>query len=935
MASVALAPLLVLQLGVLWLIRTGAETEVPAFVIERLQPRLRDAGISCSWSSARISLSGRIELTDASVGASSSSDPVFEAGRLTVVLDPVDLLLYRRVRPVRLWLDRGRLLCPALLSPTGRREIALDRVRAALRREGDRLIVETLQADCAGIPLVVHGRVLPAGATGASAPPPRHDTPAPATPAASPAASPLRAPGLAAARLVALRPWLSRLSGASMELAGEEVGGEVRLRLTGLADALSIAEEGVSAERLRLDFGLRWDAAGPHPSGDAVFALGSLRVDRGAAGGMPAILATCGAAQLRTAFGKDWELPVAAHIVAHRPEVNRAPFDRIELFGERLAAGRIRFHATGGWCREYARVAGVLDPAAGAVDADFEARVHQDALFRHPAGPRTADLPAEFRELRVPGAIHASGHVAFAPGWKFTSADIAAETGGLHLPHVDVLSARVAAHVTPETLTIPLIEVESTTQRAKASVVTGYKATSPYRIIVCANAYPEQVRPYVGKWWDRIWADLALTPGCPALVDIDVSGQWDGLPYEHIYAAFSADKLSYRKETFDRVTVRLLEEPKPVHRISIFDMRMRNTDGTHASGRLEWRYAGPEHKRESCRFHFLGRMTKDVGVQIAGDEVVAALKDLKVGAPAEGEVTGLYHGVMSATPGRDQLQVRVAAKGPFEAWGLPGEDFSGLVLLDGSRLEVRDAALRYAGGEATGRAWLNLGEDKYRLSFESTFKDCERDAFFAGLARLKSAPAKPAAPTAPANPAKTPAEPQAPAYLSGDIKARVILPDMDTFDARGEGVMTAPGLAALPWLGALSRWMESVGVEAGTYRFDSIDGRYFVREGAVWFPDLKVRGKDAVLDVRGRYALADGALSGRAVLVPNKSDTLPLFSWAKNLATSSTKLFPVEIHGTLDEPKWKIDPTPSAMVTKQRNDSLGLPPPPKPDDGKW
>lgn len=923
MAAIALAPLLALQLGVLWLVRTDAETELPEFLAARIRPHLEQAGIFCRWESARINLSGRIALTDATVGAAGSADPVFEAGRLVVMIAPLDLLFAHRITPVRLWLDRGRLLCPASVSPTGRREVALDRIRADLRREGDRLVVNTLQADCAGVPLVAHGRILP----------PRPRAPNRAAPSATPP-NPLREPVRAASRLVALRPWLSLLENASLELRGDDTPDGARLTLDGLADALEIPAEGLRAEKLRLRADLLWDAAGPRPESETVFGFQSLRVNRPASGAIRAIDARCAAVEIRAAFGRNWELPNSVRVTAHHPEANGFPLDLVSA--ELIRQGeRLRLRGDLNWKRETIAVDAVANPATGELRAAFDARVRPDVLLTHPRAPRRADFPAELDGLAVPGIVVATGGVTLSPGWKFHAADVRAEIGRLSLAPVTVDAARIAARITPDSLSIPAIELEAPGRTVVASVETGYTAASPYRILVKGRAYPGEVRPFVGRWWDRIWADLALTPGHPGFVDLDVSGQWDGLPYENIFARVAAEKLSYRRQVFDRVSVRLLEEPAPVHRISLHDLRMSNEDGSRANGELEWRYAphaSGEHRRESCRFRFKGRLTKDVGAQIAGDDVVAALADVKLRDPAEGEVIGRYDGVMSATPGRDRLEVRIRSTGPFEAWKLPGSDFSGVVLLDGRRVEIRDAALRYAGGATTGRAWLLLDPSAYRLTFDATFKDCDRTAFFAGIAALKGPPAKPE--PAAKKPA-TPEKPQPPALVSGNLKARVILPDMATFDGSGAGVIHDPGMPSLPLLGALSRGLESMGIEAATYRFDTVESPFFIRNNAVWFPALKIRGPEAVVEAAGKYAVGPGDITFRATLVPNKSDKLPVYDWAKNILTGATKLFPVEVTGTLDNPKWKVDPTPSAILTSKRDDSLGLPPPPAPDDGKW
>jgi len=82
----ALAPLLVVQLGLLWLIQDDAGVTLPDLADDLVRKRLAAAGIRCDWSRARIAFSGRVELTDARVGGG-VDDPVFAAKRLVAVED--------------------------------------------------------------------------------------------------------------------------------------------------------------------------------------------------------------------------------------------------------------------------------------------------------------------------------------------------------------------------------------------------------------------------------------------------------------------------------------------------------------------------------------------------------------------------------------------------------------------------------------------------------------------------------------------------------------------------------------------------------------------------------------------------------------------------------------------------------------------------------
>ncbi len=108
-----------------------------------------------------------------------------------------------------------------------------------------------------------------------------------------------------------------------------------------------------------------------------------------------------------------------------------------------------------------------------------------------------------------------------------------------------------------------------------------------------------------------------------------------------------------------------------------------------------------------------------------------------------------------------------------------------------------------------------------------------------------------------------------------------------------------------------------------------------MRGGSVYLPDVTIRGPEAEVNAGGSYAIDSGKLRFRAVLNPKAPDKIPLLDWARALANRSTRLFPVNIGGTLDKPEWTIDPTPSILFKAKNDDRLGLPPAPPPDDGHW
>lgn len=937
MLCTALGPLLVVQLALLWLIRDGAEVAVPDFIGDRIRTKLAANGLHVSWAHATVALTGRIALTDARLGGAAGDD-VFTAHRLVAILDPYDLLLSGKVTPLRLWLDEGRLLCPAYASPSGKAEVALDNIRTSAHREGDRLIVGTLRAECAGVPIAAHGRLLPSIAQLEA----RMGT-SPKTPRTG---NPLRPVAIAAAKIVALKKELAPLEGASLELSGEDVPGGVRLSLDGAVEHARYP--GLEADDVRLHLGATWDADGPHPFGRAVFVVGAARYS----GKKPALDVVTHRVSLRADFGYDWTPPTEANLTGHGIAVNGAPIDQIDVFCDWHAKPSLSFRADALWHGQKITASGTADADKGSATVDFGIVALLDELRKHPAFPR--EVPAELASLRVDAPAELNGTVTLGPGAVFEKVAFATSLGFARLGAIDVRHLSAKAVVTRDDVTVTDIDATIAGHRLQGAFRSGFKPDSPYRVLLRGETFPEMVTPFVGAWWTRIWKDLKADPTYPVSADVDVAGQWEGLPHEFVYVGARARRLSYQGRTFDRASVRVIELPD---RISVGDIHAFNDDGTGATGRLEWLYRESDHKLDSVRFAFRGRLPLGTAAALGGKDVVASLADITLEQPAQALVIGRYDGPAGEKPDREALEIHVDSRGPFTAWKIPGENFKGVVRIDSPLVEVKDASFRYAGGEAKADIRVRRDPPGYRVTFDAAFDRADREQFFAGLALLKGEPVarKAAAPVeekadeglsvgipgllsinigTSGKPEKKHPLPER-ALITGNLSARIRLPDIKTLDGTGRAETLDDDMFRVPLFGAVTRGLEKMGVNAGNYRFDSASADFTIRDGSVWFPELRVRGREATVQATGRYSLADDRLFFRAMLTPKSPGNIPLLSWVKDQVNKTTRIFPVDIRGTLDKPEWSVDPSPGGLFNPKLDKSIGTPPPPPPDDGRW
>ncbi|MDR0535362.1 MAG: hypothetical protein LBG65_03270 [Puniceicoccales bacterium] len=169
-----------------------------------------------------------------------------------------------------------------------------------------------------------------------------------------------------------------------------------------------------------------------------------------------------------------------------------------------------------------------------------------------------------------------------------------------------------------------------------------------------------------------------------------------------------------------------------------------------------------------------------------------------------------------------------------------------------------------------------------------------------------------AAPGAPAAPPEAPAAPAAPPDNSSvDIVfvGGITLPHLDTLDGSGSVRFWDPELPNLRLFLGFSRVLEKIGIRASTFNIEHAQGDFTVRRMGVYFPMLKITGKNALIECVGNYGIETDALDFRASFTAKVAQNIPGVKEAMSVLYKWTKLVPVSITGTLDKPEWKLDPT--------------------------
>lgn len=160
---------LVLLLIVQVYVATTNELAVPKVMLQQLEQRLAESGVRAKFQRTSLDPTGRVLMEDVRLSLPAFIDPIVHARTVYVRVSPWPLMV-GRVEPAEIRITGGRVIVPALLSPSGEPiEIVRD-LDATIVPASREVTIAQLSARVAGVRVSAQG-TLPLPRRGAPLPP--------------------------------------------------------------------------------------------------------------------------------------------------------------------------------------------------------------------------------------------------------------------------------------------------------------------------------------------------------------------------------------------------------------------------------------------------------------------------------------------------------------------------------------------------------------------------------------------------------------------------------------------------------------------------------------------------------------------------------------------------------------------------------------------
>lgn len=863
-------------------VATSDQLEVPDFVVRALEQRLAVGGMHATFGRTRFDPSGRVLIEDVRVTLPGSEEPLVSAAAAYARLD-LWALLQGRFEPLELRLTGASLRVPAMFSPSGQADEIVRDLSADLFPRGAELEVAGLSFRLGELAVSAHG-TLHLGSLQSGQP---TRMPLAELLAEKYGAVTRQFSGAVTLLGVLDRPILdlalepSELHGAivraTLVAAGLHLPDPVGLQAGGLrvtgefpllntTEPVEIEARAVTASLAR--FGL-----------EARALKARLRVDRpaGRVPGLPDLRFADLSAAEAVAAGVAIRTPSASLVASPWPKV------RLELHGRPLDAP-LTVQADLDFSRQTAavRVDGELAPALLDV---IGARVHRDLRrFVSPASPVAfagdADFGPGWTRFRRAGGRFAAENLDTWQHLRIDEVRGRLEYDGRHLAATD-LYTRFGGNFARGSY-----EMDVPTLR--------------YRFLLSGRLRPLDIQPWFPNqpWWGNLFRNFQF-PVAPPAADMEWRGRW---PTDHetvIFLSVDAPGIALNGVPYDRVYGRLFVRPH-------FDdaLEFLVTQGTGAA-------TGTFTRWYDQKAGIMRRLELDLSSTLDLSPIARVwpkeksppevLTAFAFDQPPTVRLTGHFD-----TPGEPGdvhkvLHVEARTDHPFRFHGFPLDRLAFTAEVRDSDFVLEPLALGFAGGAVTGRVQVRgAGQTDGRIAVGAQLADASLPRAIELVQNYspKGPPRKPAV-------AGEFLRNMAGVRLDLAVSAEGAYADPLSYRGQGKALVQGPELTKVRLLGLLTPLLPFLEL-----RFTRAQADFAIDGGAINFPDVTVTGANSRIDAHGAYAVASHGLDFNATVFPlreNRSLLGVAFSGA--LAPLSV-LSQVQLHGTLDDPKWSLVASP-------------------------
>jgi hypothetical protein len=865
-------------------IALSRELPVPGFLLRRIETELAASGFELQFGRARLDPTGKVLLEDVSLRSRQFEDPLLEC-RLLYVRHDFWSLLSARPSAMEIQVEGASLQLPAMLSATGTAEPLVRNLTARVHHEHHLWQIERLACEIGNVRVTVHGSYAPAQRGGER----------------EFILSDLAGSYLAHARKVA--PFLHQLEAFEDPSLQIQISPErVDLLLTAaaahepwgvpLVTGPLVAGTTMHPNRPG-DQSVRLQVTARQVNYDEQLVAGRLRAS---------LHANVSTSRLS---GRALELDLAASTITVAGEQLLGPLVHVDLAAWPAVRGGVKLMLDG----EFLAVSADAQLAERSARLHAEGRVGPDVIAR----TLTTHTPRAAPYFVFDEPVWFQADATFTPGWKFAGVSSRVAAGRLDSRGVKVTAARGRIDIKgTDFLAYDAYAQIGADNFARGSYWMDFASTD-YRMLLEGQLRPVEIAGWFkGDWWPTFWNRYFAFP-TPPVANVDVQGRWRDGNLSNNFVVARSGPASVWGGDFEHVDATVFVRPGFVHGW--------NLDATREAGRQ--RVTGSFKRtvtpgvRDGSRFEFdlagnpppglVGRMLEG-----RANDVIALVA---LTQPPDMHAWGVIDG--SETSYR--FTGRTTAPLHFLNFPLDQGSVSGSV--QGTSVKLDQIDFTAAGGTGRMRATVSGTPGERRLGFDlfvnaAKLSDAlhayeEYDALNAGRAYV-------------ASPDTKFVRKAGNSRLDFSLSAQGTPGSLVSFTGSGNAALTGAELGEVHLFGLLSQVLSGLTLSFSSLKLDAVRTSFQLKEGAAYFPDVKVTGPSAVIDGRGKYSYVTNALDFNAKFKPYDQPGSLLAAAVGLVMNPLTSILELRLTGPLGDPKWSVDIT-GPMSSSHPNDQ-GKPP---------
>jgi len=881
---------LIIVLGFQIHIAVSRKLDVPAWLLRRLESRQPVQGFRAEAGSASVHPTGHFILRDVRFFSENFSEPLLTARIVESSIDPWARLTGDLI-PSYLSLRGVELRLPAVLAPSGSAESVVQELDLSLRIAHREVAIDQLTGRIANLTLSARGAL--------SFPQP----PAAAKAEAAQILEQVLRAYLQTLRTIATHaPRLAQLESPHLNLLLKPhpfrlATAQVELTANGAHCAADLVKLGTPSEQVVLG-ALTLSASLPlrHPEGWTSHV--NLRV--------------ASAIAPRNLAAQDVALALAASLApSWKPTPRDLHLTATQLSANGLTARAVTARATGTWPQLETRLGFDLfdtpwmlnastDFTTRSANISFSSRL-TPALLAHASARAGRDLSL-FLEPATPPAFDAS--VQLDPGWKLSRTHGHFSSGPVVARRVSIDKASGEFSLAGSDLLVDRIRLTLGASEARGSYWMD-TASRDFRFLLTGGLRPPEIGGWFSQWWPNFWSNFDFTAAIPQ-ADIDIGGTWGYPDQTTVFVHVDASRPAIKTVPFDRVRTTLFIRPDFYDGLDFFAARDTGT----ARGTFTRTMDLATNAMRTTTFNVVSDQMPLDTARVFGRVGTEIVEPFAFARPPHLKVIGQLDGPANPDGIHESAEIDVASRGPFTFFGLSLSDLSTHATLDDDDLQLAGLRVGFAGGYASGRARMYGRGDQRRLGFDAVIENASLGESIRTLeefgARRKNEPPGPVSKFQ---------ERVAPGRLNLRLSADGNYSDPYSFVGNGSGEIDSAELAEINLLGALSEVLRSVRVLNFTsLRLNFAQSNFKLSGNRLKFPEIKISGPTAAIDLTGIYRLDLRQMDFGAKLHPFEQSKNPLASALDLVLTPISSILQLRLEGKIDQPRWRFAYGPSSFL---------------------